>query len=141
MTAIQFLRQYKEADRVARRLKAEYERELDLIDAIKSTSDIDGMPHGNGITKKVEDRAVRLADKAAEWKIAELEALHQRQVVFDVVNKVEGVEGDILFMRYINLMTWREVCQTIPMAWSNVKRHHDKAVSELQNRQQQTTLF
>lgn len=134
MKAIQFLRQYKEADRVVRRLRSEYEIECELIDAIRSTSDIDGMPHGNGIKKTVEDRAVRLADKAAELKIAELEALHQRQVVFDAIVNVKGVEGDILFMRYIELMTWRDVCQKIPMAWSNVRRHHMNALAEIEKR-------
>ena len=59
MTAKDYLEQYREADRIARRLADEYEKELIQIDAVKSVSDIDGMPHGNGIIKTVEDKAIR----------------------------------------------------------------------------------
>ena len=134
MTAREFLNQYREADRIARRLRAEYERELELIDAIKSTSDIDGLPRGKQLSKVVEDRAVRLADKAAEWKIAELDALHLRQEVFDVVNRIEGVPGEVLFLRYVQLRPWREICSVIPMSWSNVRRHHERGLSEIEKR-------
>lgn len=75
MTAKEYLEQYKEADRLAKRLEAEYMREREMIDAVRSTADLDGLPHGNGIKKPVEDRAIRLADRAAEWKMAELDAL------------------------------------------------------------------
>lgn len=111
MTAKQFLKQYEYANRRALRLKTEYERETELIDSVRSTLGGDGMPHGSGVSKTVEDRAIRLADKAAKWKMAEIDALHIRQEVFDIVNRISGIEGELLYNRYILCMTWEKVAE------------------------------
>lgn len=129
MTAREYLEQYKEADKIAKRLKAEYEKELLLIDTIKSASDIDGMPHGNGINKTVEDKAIWLADKAAIWKMAELDALRLRQEVFELVHDIPGDEGDILCARYVNLLKWADVCKAVHLSWESVRKHHRIALS------------
>lgn len=134
MTAREYLLQYRDAERIARRLRMEYERELELIDAVRSTADIDGLPRGNGINKTVEDRAVRLADKAAEWKIAELDALHLRQEIFETISSIKGLPGEVLYLRYIDCLTWREVCASIPLTWPNVRKYHIRGLEEIENR-------
>lgn len=134
MTARQFLDQYRDLERRARRFKIEYERELELIDTVKSTADIDGLPHGNGIRKPVEDRAIRLADKAAAWKIAELEALEARQRVFELICDIPDIEGDILFLRYIQLYTWKQVMSEIHLTWPPTRNRHLKALDIVQKK-------
>lgn len=119
MTAREYLEQYRDADRLAKRLEREYMKEREMIDAVRSTADIDGLPHGNGIRKPVEDRAVRLADKAAEWKIAQLEALHYRQEIFETILKVKGDAAEVLVARYVDLLTWKEVEHVV--GWSRPK--------------------
>lgn len=131
MTAREYLEQYKEADRRARRLEAEYLKEREMIDAVRSTADIDGLPRGNGIRKPVEDRAVRLSDKAAEWKIAELDALHVRQEIFDTILKVGGDEADVLIERYVNLKRWREICVVVHWSWSKVDQLHKAGLEKI----------
>lgn len=139
MTAREFLNQYREADRRARRLGAEYFKELELIDAVRSTADIDGLPHGNGINKTVEDRAVRLADKAAEWKIAQLDAILIRQEVFEAIDKVKGDASDVLFERYVNNKTWRGV--EVAVNWSRFKVYqlHTDGLSQIEKIIQHST--
>lgn len=139
MTAREFLNQYKEADRIARRLRAEYERELELIDAVKSTADIDGLPRSKSINKRVEDRAVRLADKAMELKIAELDALHLRQVVFDMVNGIEGRPGEVLYLRHVKCLTWKEVCAEFPMSWPALRPYYLKGLEIVEQKLQEYT--
>lgn len=134
MTAKEFLRQYENKTRVANRCKAEYDAEVELIDAVRSTSNLDGMPRGNGIRKPVEDRAIRLADKAAAWKIAELDALEARQEVFNVINEVPDIEGDILYERYINLKHWEEVCVAVHLSWTQTHERHKRALRIIQSR-------
>ena len=131
MTAKEYLEQYKEADRLAKRLKAEYMREREMIDAVRSTADLDGLPHGNGIKKPVEDRAIRLADRAAEWKMAELDALHIRQEIFETINRVGGDEADVLFERYINLRKWRDICVHVHWSWSKVDTLHKSGLEKI----------
>lgn len=129
MTAKEYLRQYEELNKRARRLKMEYETELLKIDAIGSTLASDGTPHGTGISRRTEDKAVRLADKALAWKEAELDAIAKRQEIFELIHSIEGIEGEILFERYINLHKWEQICVIVNMSWRQVHRLHAKALS------------
>lgn len=134
MTAKQFLKQYEYANRRALRLKAEYERESELIDSVRSTLGGDGMPHGRGISKTVEDRAIRLSEKAMRWKAAELDAIEVRQQVFDMIADISGVEGDILYERYVNLRQWEEICVLVHYSWVQTHEYHKRALRIVQDR-------
>ena len=127
MTAKEFLRQYEYADRKVRRLKAEYEREHELIGNI--SVNIDGMPHGFGVSRKVENEALKLAEKAARWKEAELDAIRIRQEVFEKIYDIPGIEGDILIERYINLHKWEEICVLVHYSWHGVHTIHRRALA------------
>ena len=133
MTAKEYLRQYEYAYRKALRYKAEYEAELELLDSVRSTLGGDGMPHGSGVSRKVEDQAIRLADKAMRWKEAALEAIEKRQEVFELIHGIDGVEGEILYQRYINLHKWEEICVLIPMSWAGVHKAHKRALRIVQS--------
>ena len=133
MKAKEYLRQYEDLNRKALRYKSEYETESEKIDAIGSTlSSEAGMPHGTGISRRTEDRAIRLADAALKWKTAELEAIGKRQEIFDLIAGISGVEGDILYERYINLHKWEEVCVLIHMSWNGTHRAHRRALAIVQ---------
>lgn len=121
MTAREYLGQYEEATRRAKRLREEYENEIALIDAVRSLSDNDGMPHGSGIRKPTEDKAVRLIEKAARWKEAEIEAIQIRMAVFEMVESIPGLEGDVLFHRFVNLEKWELVCHNVGYTWPSVR--------------------
>ena len=111
MTAKDFLKQYEYAQQRADMCRREYETEVLKIDAIGSTLAGDGQPHGTGVSRKTEDKAIRLADKAMKWKEAELDAIEKRQEVFEVVNQIGGIEGKLLYDRYILLMTWDKTAE------------------------------
>lgn len=128
MTAKQFLRQYEDAQRRASRYKAEYERESELIDSVRSTLGGDGLPHGSGISRKVEDQAIRLAEKAMRWKAAELDAIARRQEVFELIDQIPGIEGDVLYERYINMSTWESMAETLHYSVRGVQYAHGRAL-------------
>ena len=133
MKAKEYLRQYEDLNRKALRYKSEYETESEKIDAIGSTLSSDaGMPHGTGISRRTEDKAIRLADAALKWKTAELEAIGKRQEIFDLIAGISGVEGDILYERYINLHKWEEVCVLVHMSWNGTHRAHRRALAIVQ---------
>lgn len=135
MKAKEYLRQYEDLNRKALRYKSEYETESEKIDAIGSTLSSDaGMPHGTGISRRTEDKAIRLADAALKWKTAELEAIGKRQEIFDLIAGISGVEGDILYERYINLHKWEEVCVLVHYSWVQTHEHHKKALKIVQER-------
>lgn len=124
MNAKEYLEQYKFAAYRIRRLEEELEEEYLLIDAVRSLSDNDGLPRGNGISKPVEERAIRLADKIAELDRARLDALEIRREVFDTIQKVEGVSGDVLYLRYIKLMTWENVAASVHYSRKQTYHYH-----------------
>ena len=141
MNVTEYLERYERADREAKRLLEEYEKENDLVDAVRSTADIDGLPKGTGISKETEEKALRLAAKAVEFKIAHLDALHERQEVARTIFKVKDPdEQDVLIERYINYgQTWEEICVKLHFSWGTVHEKHRRgklaveAILEAQN--------
>ena len=131
MTAKEFLKQYERATRKIKRLEIEYEEERLMIDAVRSLSDNDGLPHGNGVNKPVEDRAIRLADKLARLVDARLEAIEIRQQIFDVIDQIEGEEGDVLYYRYVVLDTWSDVCKKVFRSWYKVRGLHESGLNKV----------
>ena len=134
MNAKEFLRQYEELNKRALRYKQEYEVELEKIDAIGSTLSGDGQPHGSGVSRKTEDKAIRLADKALKWKAAELDAIEKRQEIFELIHDIKGVEGEVLYERYINLRHWEEICVLIHYSWVQTHEYHKRALRIVQDR-------
>ena len=134
MNAKEFLRQYEELNKRALRYKQEYEVELEKIDAIGSTLSGDGQPHGSGVSRKTEDKAIRLADKALKWKAAELDAIEKRQEIFELIHDINGVEGEVLYERYINLRHWEEICVLIHYSWVQTHEYHKRALRIVQDR-------
>ena len=127
MTANEYLKQYEYAARRVARYQEEYNRESLLIDAVRSLSDNDGMPHGSVISKPTEVKAVRLADKKLRLIDAQLEAIRLRQEIFDTVMGLDGLEADVLVERYLNLdesghqQTWESVCDRVHYSWPTVR--------------------
>jgi hypothetical protein len=129
MTAKEYLKQYEYADKRAKRLQAEYERELELIDSVRSTLGGDGMPHGSGVSRRTEDAAIRLSEKAEKWKDAQTDAIHKRQLVFDAIHDIDGVEGDVLYQKYINYeQTWEEIAQALHYSVRGIQYAHGRAL-------------
>ena len=129
MTAKEYLRQYAYAQRRADIFREEYEAETLKVDAIRSLSDNDGMPHGTNISKPTEDKAIRLADKAKKWRDAELDALEVRQMVFDTISIVPDIEGKVLYERYIQMRKWEEICVRLNYSWKGIHLVHRRALN------------
>lgn len=132
MTAKEYLKQYERAVKRAQRYRQQYEEESALIDAVRSLSDKDGMPHGSGISKPTENKAIRLADRRMRLIRAELEAIRIKQDLFDFIDGIEGIEGDVLYHRYIRLLKWEEVCLIVHYSWPNTMRIHRRALERVQ---------
>lgn len=132
MTAKEYLRQYEYVANRVHRLEREYEEERIKIDAVRSVSDNDGMPHGSGISKPTEEKAIRLADKLQRLVDARLEAVEVRQNIFDVIDKVGGEAAEVLYQRYILLKKWSDVCDSVYWSWFKVSGLHRKGLEEVE---------
>lgn len=131
MTGKEYLEQYKHKELLLLRVREEYRKELDQIDAIRSALDNSGISSGQ-VSRTVENRAMRLAEKAERLKEAELEALETRQKVFDMIASIEGVKGQILYERYINLKKWEDVAAAVCYEERHTRRLHDDALKQVE---------
>lgn len=138
MTAKQFLKQYEEANHKALQHKREYEKQMELIGSVSMK--MDGMPHGSNISKPTEKDALELADAALKWKEAHLEAVRIRQKVYDVIWDIPGIEGRVLYERYINLHKWEEICILLHYSWQGIHLVHRRALTIVENRLKYTDL-
>ena len=133
MTAKEYLRQYAEAERLCRRLKTEYKKEVELIDSIRSALGGDGLPRGGQTSKVTEDKAIRLAEKLSEYQNAELDALRVKRTVLSTINAVPGEAGAVLYERYINLKSWDEVAKSVGYSKRQAHRFHEDGLAFVQN--------
>lgn len=113
MIAKEYLKQYKEATRRVEIIQREYDEEMDLIDNIRSSLGGDGLPRSGEISKKVENQAIKLAEKAEELYQAQLAALRIQNKVFKTVMMVPGEAGSVLYERYIQLHKWEEISDNV----------------------------
>ena len=120
--AIEYLERYKKATQLIRRCEEELEIENQLIDTVRSASDIDGMPRGSEVSNPTEVKAIRLVDKRNRLKEAIIEAVQVQQDIFDTIMEIGGIEADVLIERYINLKTWTEVCESVNYSWYPVRQ-------------------
>lgn len=134
MKAKEFLRQYEYAMQRAELCRMEYEREIEEIDTVRSTLGTDGLPRGTGVSKEVEDKAIKLADKATKWKMAWLDALEVKQTVYDLIWDIPGAEGEVLYLRYIDLRLWEDIADKMGYTLGGAYSVHRKALVIVDNR-------
>lgn len=138
MTAERYLKQYERAVNTIRRLERELEEERIQIDAIRSPSDNDGMPHGSGISNPTADKAVDIVEAASRLYDARKEAIRIRQEVFDTVMLLDGLEVDVLLERYVylteegRLKPWEQVCQAVNYSWHPVRLAWHRGLDRIQ---------
>lgn len=125
---IEYLKQYEYALYAAQLARRSYELEMERIDAIGSTLAGDGTPHGSGVSRKTEDKAIKLADKAGKWLDAEAEAQIKLEEIANFINLIPGIEGVVLYQRYVELLGWREIADNLSYTESGIFKVRERAL-------------
>lgn len=124
LAAKEYMDKYGDAIRRVRQCEEQLERENLNVDAIRSSSDNDGMPHGNNVGRPTEEKAIRLVDRGIDLFDARDDARQIQREVFEVAYMVGGVEGDVLIERYIKLKDWKDVYKAVNYAETQTLRYH-----------------
>ena len=132
MTAERYLKQYEYACNRIRRCERELKQERLLIDVVRSPSDNDGMPHGSGISKPTEDKAIKISEKLERLADARLDAVRIRQEVYDTIMLLDGLEADVLLERYVYLQKWEDVCLSVCYTWPTVRLAWHRGLDKVQ---------
>lgn len=126
-------------------IKAECKQLKTLLEEIESrlydpkAQQLTGMPHAPSSTgsgsaqERTADKTMALRDHY-KAKIAELEAEQLR--IEEAIDSFDDPKTRQLFRcKYIEGMTWEEVCVTIGYAWRQTHRRHSEALQLLKERE------
>lgn len=128
----EYLRSYKT---YVRRIK-EKEDELKRIELEKknpSTIRYSDMPHGSGSSTDLSDYIVACEKLEAEILKAKTEYVKKREEIMAAVHGMNNQEyAELLELKYINNLSWREVGKKMGFATETVKKKHGKALKEFE---------
>ena len=120
-----------------RDLKAEYKQiteELERVEAIMTAprpANLDGMPRSPGAGDPIL-AAVSQHLMLAERYRAKLQELAAAQaLVEDMIEGLEPMERQLMRCRYIDGLTWEEVCVAIGYSWSRTHDIHGGILNKL----------
>lgn len=99
--------------------------------ATKITPNMDGMPHGSGISNKVGNIAVKLADLAKETDEAIDELLNHKQEVIKALQKLDPVEYLIMYKYYIQGLTLEDIAKDMHYHRVTVSNKKSEAIEHL----------
>ena len=117
------------------RCESEYKEAVENIDAIGSTlAGEPGMPHGTGISRRTENKAIDLVEAKEKWAKAKAEAYAIRQKVVDLIIDIPDIEGKVLYERYINLLTWEQIAEKLYYSYTGIFYAHNRALDIVEKR-------
>jgi len=124
-----WLDQVKKLDELINAKLAERQQLWDM--ATKITPELSGMPHGGGVSDRVGNTAVRLADLAKETDDLVDRYVDHRDLVIKTLEKLPPMEYGALHRHFIQYMTWEEVAADMGKSYMQVWRYKKKGLETL----------
>lgn len=132
MTAKEYLRQYESIKRKIRILNDRIGSLENESDCVKSLSDNDGLPHGSNIGNPTADWAIRITDEKLKCIGLRQEAHEIGEEITNTILKVDGIEQEVLYLRYIKLMRWEDITYAIGYSWKQTHRFHGSGLKKIE---------
>lgn len=135
MNVINLLNEYQAITDKMNILLDDYLQECDKVALIKSSSNIDGLPHGTVTAKKTEEDAIRLAEKFRPFKEkADEYAVLKKQIAEMIWSLTDDTMFKVIWYHYVERWTLKQVSNEISLSYRQTLRIRDKAIQELQAR-------
>ena len=99
----------------------------ELMDSLVGSPELTGMPHGSGVGKPVEQKAmliINLKDKLEKRKAKSLNELTKIELY---IANIEKVDVRLIFTkRYIQFKRWEDIAREMCMSESSVFKKHQE---------------
>ena len=128
MDAVEWLEQIKKIDELIELVDSERQRLWDQ--ATRNTSSLEGAPHGSGVSDKIGDNVVKMADLDAEKK--ELE--RKKNSIVKVIKKLPASECGVIYRRYVSHMKLETIADDMGYCTVQVWRIKKNALKKLQKK-------
>lgn len=127
------LREYQAIKHEAEQLQAMIE-ELEAPLYGPKTQQLTGMPHAPARGNATENMADKHLELLERYR-AKLRALTTaRLLIEDAIEQLESTDRRLLRLRYIDGLTWEEVCVRMDYSWRQVHRRHAQALEKLKEK-------
>jgi len=137
-TVKEYLRSYGKVVKEMRKIENELNYLREEYDAIRSSSDNDGMPHGTSIGSPTESKAIKVVDlmnkNKEDYESMRKQRTERRDKVFRLIMMTEGLEQEILYSRYIQLKTFRVIAEELKISERHCARVHGNALQSLRKK-------
>lgn len=124
------LNSYRDLSAERRQLVEELQR-LELLLSSPASSGGDGMPRASGISNPVERKSLKHLELERRYG-AQLEEMARAQA--DIECKIEGLEPTerrLARFRYIDGLSWEDVCEKMNYSWRQTHRIHGRMLDKL----------
>lgn len=134
ITAREFLKKYRTADRKIQMLAAEIEKIESMADG--GAVNIDGQPHSKGASDKVATAATTAADLRGKLEAWILEQEEIKRRIINVLSELDDPNQlQVLRLRYMTdeiAETWVNIAYVMDRSERQVQRIHGYALQEVQ---------
>lgn len=120
-----------------RDLSAEHQQLLDELQQLEallgapSGPSLDGMPRASGVSNPVERKAFKHIELEQRYR-AQLEKLAAAQAgIEDMIEGLEPTERRLARFRYIDGLSWENVCDKMNYSWRQTHRIHGRMLDKL----------
>lgn len=100
-----------------------------LVFATKMTASLDGMPHGGGISDKVGENAIKIAELSKEKE----DLQRQKDDIIKTLQKLPPDEFKVLYREYVLYMSRKEIAADLNYTRVQVWRIKQKALERLKD--------
>lgn len=133
-----FLESVRKYDELIDAKCSEYDQVMAL--ATKITPNMDGMPHGSGVTDKVGNAVVKLAMVAEELnKLIDLYVDRKAQVI-KVLERLPAKEYGVLHRYFVRYMTLEEIAKDMGYCTMQIHRYKVKGLHHLKDVMESYTI-
>ena len=129
MTSEEYLKQIQKLDCLINNKLAEKERIFSIATNINQT--LSGMPHNSGVSDKVGDGAVKLADMESEIDRMVDEYADKKGEVIHTIEQLPAMEYDVIHKHYIQGRAWEDVAQSAGYTLDNIFKIRTKALEHI----------
>lgn len=92
----------------------------------------DGMPHGSGKSDPTSDKALAIVDLRERYEAMTEDLARECLAIEDLIKGLDPTERKLARLRYIEGLTWEEVCVEMNYSWKQVHRIHSRILNTLE---------
>lgn len=124
------LNSYRELNAERRQILDELNR-LEALMSSPSGPNLDGMPRSPGVGNPVERMVIKHITLQEKYRAQLVELTTAQELIEGMIEGLEPVERRLARFRYIDGLTWEDVCEKLCYSWRQTHRIHGRMLDKL----------